>query len=359
MKYFGVVYDVGLHFSGTNHLSVKHFDPVRVETDMRAIATVMHANAVRIEGEDIERLKTASRIAHEQGLSIFYSPWKMDAGLEENKPFLQEAAAAAEELRLEGADIVFVTACEYTIFNDGIYPGSSLFERSSWAYDQLDGKGWPYTPEGLPSPFPEKAKELNDVLATLVETVRATFRGQQTYSAAIFEEVDWSLFDFVGTNYYREKQTDEEYRAGLEYFSGFGKPVAVMEVGCCAYEGAAARGSRGWRILSGTNPDGSGIFENGVVPTRSEREQADYVERQLKFFAEHGVHSAFLYVFAQEDYPTGEGALDLDMGAFGLVKKFRMDDPRSHKTPDWEAKEAFLRAGEFFHQHAAAIAGKG
>ena len=359
MKHYGVVYDVGLRFSGTNRLSVKNFDPALVEADMRAIATVMHANAVPIEGEDIGRLTIASRIAYEQGLSIYFSPWKMDAGLDENKVFLREAAAAAEALRVEGADIVFVTACEYTIFNDGIYPGSSVFERSAWAYDQLDRDGWPYTPEGLPSPFPEKAKELNQVLAALVETVGDSFNGPQTYSAAIFEEVDWSLFDIVGTNYYREKQTDEESRAGLDYFGGYGKPVAVMEVGCCAYEGAAARGSRGWRIMSGINQDGSGIFENGIVPTRCEREQADYIERQLTAFAENDVHAVFLFVFSQEDYPTGEGAMDLDLGAFGLVKVFRDDDPRSHRTPKWEPKEAFLRAGEFFQRHASAVGAKG
>lgn len=356
MKYYGVCYDVGLRFSGTNKLSLEHFDPAQVEHDMHAFADQMHANAVRIEGEDIERLVAASRAAHRAGLAVFFSPWKMDAGFEENQAYLAEAALAAEQLRNEGVDIVFVTACEYTIFNDGIYPGSTVFERSAWAYDQLDTEGWPYTPVGLPEPFPEKAKELNKVLAALVETVRATFGGPQTYSAAIFEDVDWSIFDMVGTNYYREKQTDSEYKAGLDYFHGHGKPITVMEFGCCAYEGAAARGSRGWRIMQGVNPDGSGIFEGGVVPTRNETEQADYIERQLEVFASQGVEAAFVFIFTQPGYPAGEGAMDLDMACFSIVKLFPPDHPRSSMVPNWEPKEAFRRAAQFFQKHAAATA---
>ncbi|MFJ7496099.1 hypothetical protein ACIQZB_33995 [Streptomyces sp. NPDC097727] len=74
MKYFGVCYDVGLRFSGTNTSSLEPFDPARVEHDMRAIAGQLHANAVRIEGEDIGRLLTAGRMAHAAGLAVFLSP---------------------------------------------------------------------------------------------------------------------------------------------------------------------------------------------------------------------------------------------------------------------------------------------
>jgi hypothetical protein len=359
LKYCGVVYDVGLRFSGTNKLSLTHFDPAQAEYDMRAFARDMHATAVRIEGEDIERLVVASRAAHRAGLSVWFSPWKMDVGLEENRIYIAEAARAAEQLRQEGADIIFVTACEYTIFNDGIYPGSSVLERSAWAYGKLDNKGWPYTPVGLPEPFPSKAKELNKVLAELAGIVRKLFKGRQTYSAAIFEEVDWTPFDFVGTNYYRERQTDAEYIAGLDYFRSFGKPVAIMEYGCCSYRGAAIRGSRGWRIFQGVEADGMPKWEGGVIPTRNEREQADYIERQFKVFTGQGVEAAFIFIFTQPGWPTGEGVNDRDLAGFGIAKIFPDDDPRSRKVPNWEPKEAFHRAAELFRKHAAGSAGVG
>lgn len=60
--------------------------------------------------------------------------------------------------------------------------------------------------------------------------------------------------------------------AGLDRFKS-DKPLVVMEVGCCTYEGAAVRGAGGFLILEGTNPDGSGRFAGGTVPTRSEQER--------------------------------------------------------------------------------------
>ncbi|MFJ7496098.1 hypothetical protein ACIQZB_33990 [Streptomyces sp. NPDC097727] len=123
----------------------------------------------------------------------------MDAGFEETRVYLGEAAAAAEQLRSEGADVVFMTGCGYTVFSDGLYPGSTVYERSAWVHDQLGDFGWPNTPEGLPEPFREKAKDLNKILAALAETVRATFGGPLTCSAAIFEDVDCSSSLRVGT----------------------------------------------------------------------------------------------------------------------------------------------------------------
>ena len=348
MKYFGVVYDAGLRFSGSDHLSLKHFDLAQVEYDMRAIANDLHANAVRIEGEDIDRLIAASRAAHAAGLAVWFSPWAMDTGLEFSRGYVAEAARAAEQLRQEGLDITFITGCEYTLFNDGIYPGSTIFERAAWAYAALDNKGWPYTPENLPEPFPSKAQELNAVLADLAAIVRQHFKGRQTYSAAIFEEVDWSIFDFVGTNYYRERQTDEEYIAGLDYFAGFGKPIAVLEFGCCAYEGAALRGSRGWRISTGVEPDGTIIWENGVAPVRNEQEQADYIKRQLAVYESQGVEAAFIFVFAHHGLTMAPPPNDGDAAGFGIVSFLPDDDPRSRGVPNWIPKAAMSSVAESF-----------
>jgi hypothetical protein len=129
-----------------------------------------------------------------------------------------------------------------------------------------------------------------------------------------------------------------------------------MEVGCCAYEGAAARGDGGFALLQGANPDGSGIFEGGVVPTRSEREQADYVGTQLELLANADVHAVFVYVFSFPSLRTGEGAKDLDMMCFSLVKTFPDQDPRSKAMPPWAPKEAFHRVADFFRRHATATA---
>lgn len=354
MKYLGVVYDVGLRFTDEG-TSVEPFDRALVEYDMRAIANDLHANAVRIEGEEIERLVIASRAARENGLAIFFNPWKMNVGAEATRAYLAEAAVAAEQLRSEGADIVFVTGCEYTIFCDGIFPGSSWAERGAWLGAQLGGAHLPNSAAELPPTLAEKAVELNKVLSSLAATVRASFHGPLTYSAGTWEGVDWSIFDIVGLDYYRRGQAAEDYISDLESHRCEGKPLGVLEVGCCTYEGAAAQGDGGFVVMEGVNPDGTGIWAGGVAPTRSEQEQADYVGTQLDLLAGADVDAVFVFVFSFPAYRTGEGAKDLDMASYALVKTFADDDPRSREMPPWEPKEAFHRAAEFFRDHAAAV----
>lgn len=357
MKYYGVVYDVGYRVQGEGgtparvwggESSVEPFVPDVVLNDMRVIADELHANAVRIEGEDLDRLLLASRAAHAAGLSIFFAPWKMNVDLATSKDYIARAAAVAEDLRREGADVVFVTTCEYSIFCDGIYPGSTLLERSAWAKGYLEGEQLPLTPENQASALGEAHKRLNAALRELVATVRTSFNGPVTYSAASFEDVDWTMFDLTGPNLYRETQTDEEYLAALRYYQSSGKPVVVPEFGCCTYEGAAALGARGWRVVKDIAEDGTGIWVDETVPTRSESEQADYIERQLTFFRQHDVYAAFVFIFSQIARPGGEGPRDLDLGAYSLVKYYPQEHPRFRDTQPWERKESFYRVAEMF-----------
>ncbi|MFF1933746.1 hypothetical protein [Streptomyces sp. NPDC058228] len=352
MKHRGVVYDVGLKFM-PDGFSVEPFDPALVNHDMQVIANDLHANAVRVEGEEIERLLIGARAAHAAGLTVFFNPWKMNAGVEETRAYFAEAAVAAEQLRSEGVDIVFVAGCEYTIFSDGIFPGATWAERGAWLGAQLGGDHMPGSPASLPETLRQKSAELNEALRSFAETIRSTFGGPLTYSAGSWEGVDWSIFDIVGVDYYRRGESEKEYIAGLEHHR-HGKPLAVMEMGCCAYEGAAVRGDAGFAVLQGVGPDGSGIFEGEVVPTRSEREQADYVGRQLELLADADVYAVFVFEFSFPSMRTGEGAKDLDMVNFAIVKTYGWDDPRAQAVPNWEPKEAFERVAQVFGRLAAA-----
>jgi hypothetical protein len=343
MKYRGVVYDVGLKFSEEG-FSVEPFNPDQVAYDMRVIAKDLHANAVRIEGEDIHRLEIATRLAHSIGLTVFFNPWKMNDGIDGTRSYLQDAAKTAERLRKEGVDMVFVAGCEYTIFSKGVFPGESFMERAMWLGSQLGGS---HISGDVPAALGEKPQELNRVLRSFVKEIRANFGGLLTYSAGTWEGVDWDMFDIVGIDYYRRGETEEQYVTGLDHHR-VGKPLAVMEVGCCAYERAAERGDGGFMLLKGTNSDGSGIFEGGIVPTRSEREQAYYLNTQLNLLAAADVHAVFVYVFSFPCMRKGEGASDLDMMCFSLVKHFPDRDPKSKFMPPWEPKESFHQVASFF-----------
>lgn len=72
---------------------------------------------------------TTTRLAHKAGLTVFFNPWKMNVPVSELPGYFAEAARAAEQLRQEGIDLVFVTGCEMTLFNKGILDGDSVVER--------------------------------------------------------------------------------------------------------------------------------------------------------------------------------------------------------------------------------------
>lgn len=343
MKYKGVVYDVGLRFVEGGELSVEPFDSKLVQYNMNIIAHDLSANTVRIEGEDIDRLVEATRYANTAGLTVYFNPWKMNVPVEELPEYFHKAAMQAETLRKEGVDIIFVCGCEMTLFNNGIFPGNSVMERAMWlggVYQSPDGK----------KTFAEKSKALNEILHKISNAVRSEFLGPITYSSGAWETVDWTLFDIVSVDYYRNGETVEEYTSGLEKYK-LDKPLIVMEVGSCTYEGAAKMGAGGFMLLEGVNSDGTGRFIDGKVPVRSEQEQANYVEEQLGLLEINGADGVFIYVFSFPVYPFGEGARDLDMMSFSLVKTYPDSDPRSKQLPPWEKKESFYRTKTFFETH--------
>ncbi|MTV37188.1 hypothetical protein GM676_06290 [Duganella radicis] len=343
--YRGVVYDVGVRFAARQPLSVEPFDLELARYDLQTIGRKLHCNAVRIEGEDIGRLLVASRIAHAEGMTVFFNPWKMNVPVTDLSEYYRLAARAAEQLRAEGVELVFVCGCEITLFNEGLFPGSGIMERASWlsSFGGADKSKVDYT-ELL-----KRGTELNAVLRSIVTSVREEFGGKVSYASGAWEMVDWTLFDLVGVDHYRNGEPEKEYVAGLDRFRQ-NKPLVVMEVGCCAYEGAGPRGSTGFTILEGQNEDGSGRFAGGKIPARSEREQADYVDEQLRLLSQAGVDGVFIYVFSFPLYTHGSGAKDLDMVSYALVKTYPKDDPRSRQIPPWAPKESFARVAGFYKQ---------
>lgn len=341
----GVVYDVGLQFS-QGFYSVQYFKPEQVNYDMGILAKVLRANTVRIEGEDLGRLASAARLAHNNRLKVFFNPWLMNADEESTVNYMTEAAKTAEQLRSEGVDIVFVAGCEYSIFSKGVFEGETLNDRIA----SMATLGKRVQENREDAPWTERMNSLNRILGRIVQQVRTCFKGQVTYSSGTWEQVDWSLFDIVGVDYYRDTQTDEAYAEGLRQYQSFGKPVYVMEVGCCAYEGAARKGSYGYAVLQGTTSDGQGIYENGVTPVRNEREQAEYLRQQIEIISKTGTQGMFVYVFSFPCAPYRESGFDNDMTAYSIVKSYPADDNRSMRVPSWTPKEAFFTVAGSYKQ---------
>lgn len=346
LKYRGVVYDVGLQYNLGSY-SVEKFNPELVKYDMSVIVNELHANTVRIEGEDISRLVRATEIAHAAGLKVFFNPWKMGANDQETVTYMSEAATAAEKLRIQGIDLVFVAGCEYSFFSKGVFQGETLNERIEFMIKNATN---PDYPQGKSPKLLAAYEKLNVILTDICKAVRAQFKGSVTYASGTWEDVNWDLFDIIGVDYYRNGESEEQYIDGLKRYKS-SKPLLVMEVGSCTYEGAAARGGAGFAILQGTNPDGTLKYEGGKTPIRNEKEQADYVETQINLLSKTDVEGVFIFVFAFPIMYYSEN-LDLDMTSFSLVKSFPKEDSRSQKIPSWEPKEAYKRLAEAYSKMA-------
>lgn len=293
-------------------------------------------------GESIERLIAASRIANRYGLRILFNPWKMEADRDQTMAYMSEAAEAAEKLRNEGMDLIFVAGCEYSLFCRGVFPGITLDQRINYLFS-LGAD-----PSTALSKLNDANRKLNNILAVLCKTIRNKYKGLLTYSSGTWEKVDWNLFDIVGVDYYRRGESDKDYLAGIESYRVSGKPLYIMEFGCCAYNGAAPRGGEGFAIYKGIDSNGNAIYEGGVVPERNEKEQADYVEEVLGLLDKASVDGACVFVFSYPIYPYEKEGIDMDMVSYSLVKYYPEGNPRWNRIPAWTPKEVFYRLGRIY-----------
>ncbi|MFG2427301.1 hypothetical protein [Streptomyces sp. NPDC048590] len=329
MRDKGIHYDTGLHFLGRQ--TRPSFDPGAVEREMGIIAGDLHCNAVRIIGDDPGRIDTAARLAAAAGLRVWYSPFPCEMTDEQMLPYFTDCAERAEHLRREGAEVVLVTGCELSMFARGYLPGDTFADRTR----VLAG---PDRESALPG-VPER---VNSFLATVVGAVRPVFQGPVTYASSPLDGVDWTPFDIVGLDAFRSLRNAATYRDDLRKEFTHGKPVAVLEVGCCTFRGAGDYGGAGWHVAM--EPDGVTLRPDLV---RDEGEQVRYIEEIMPVLTEEGVDSVFWFSFLDGRSPhRPNGGPDLDMASYSIVKLLDESgaDPSRSRTwagLPWEPKEAF------------------
>jgi hypothetical protein len=122
-------------------------------------------------------------------------------------------------------------------------------------------------------------------LARANQAIRQHYKGKVTYASVPLETVDWSPFDFVCTDLYRDARIRETFTGLLRRFFAFNKPVIISEFGCCTYKGASETGGMGWAILDYEKmpPQLNGEY------VRDETEQAQELAELLQIFAKEGV----------------------------------------------------------------------
>jgi hypothetical protein len=318
-----------------------------VRRELEIIRDDLHANAVRIVGSDVSRVIATTEIALNLGLEVWFSPAFF--GYTSNETTSRLVAAARAVSALAGAHsehLVFVAGSELTLFMADLLPGNDVAQRLA-------------TVKSDPSLLANG--KLNDYLASLTTALRNNFAGPLIYAALPFEQVDWSLFDYVGVDHYREARTKERYVEALQPYVATGKPVIITEFGMRTFRGAESSGVLGFgvtdttRLYLHTRPVIGRFFRTrlNAVYERDEAMQARELGETLDELERAGVAGALLSTFSTPEAITSDDPrYDVDMDSMSIVKCL----PRGRygtTYPDmpWEPKESFAAVARHFAAH--------
>jgi len=325
----GVCYDVGRVMMGSQWRP--KFDPKQVHRELEIIKNDLHCDTVRICGLDLKRIETAAEDALIQGLEVWLSPEMWDRSQEETLAYLEDAAEVAEALRQRfPGRVVLSVGSEATLFMKGIVEGENFMQRMS------NPSFWTNIQAG------KHNEPLNAFLSEACRAVRKTFKGQVTYFSVPLERVDWSPFDFVGVDLYRDVRIKSIFDRMVKGCLAYKKPVVIGEFGCCTYRGADLLGGSGFIVVFGMMNDylGGKIAVPApfaemlkVIPkvdghyVRDEGLQAKEIIEQLATFDVAGVEGAFVFTFASPTSAYSEDPrFDLDLGSFSLIKSYPEKD---------------------------------
>jgi len=326
----GINYDAGTDYDG--HLSREILSEGTIRKEIQVIKDVLHCNCVQIYGSNIGRLAMCAKEALVQGLFVWLQPRLINSTPRKMLDHLTQVAKIGEQLRTQHQNIVLNTGCELSIFMSGILPGYRFGQRAlSLAVI------WPF--------LPLFNRKLNKHLQKALATAKKHFHGQVSYSAGIWEDIDWSGFDFVGLNYYREASNQSTYAIDLRSFHRYNKPIVITEFGCCCYEGSDMKGGSGDDIVDWSKlpPRLKKSYK------RNERVQADYVTDLFKVFQSENVYGAFVFEFIEPSYPySSDTLMDLDMASYGIVKPRLIDLNAIPDCEYWEPKLAFTAISKLF-----------
>jgi hypothetical protein len=336
LKVKGVTYDVGMPVI-KGKLTRESLTLDIVKREMQIIANELHCTSVRITGQDLERLKIAANVAAEQRLDVWFSPLLYDGNEKETFDHIIKSAMICEEIRKQDKKVVLVIGCEFSIFMSGFIPGDNPLKRLEFLSHPSQ-----WTEEFFMQPSP--IERLNYFLTSTAKEARKHFSGPLTYAAGLWEEIDWTIFDFVGIDAYRDASNANNFRELIRGYKVYEKPIFITEFGCCTYKGASELGSTGWLVIDRkTNP------WRLIKPLiRDEEEQAKFLIEMLNLFTNEGVDGAFVFTFVTPSYPSNIDPLyDLDIASYSIVRTWKGIE--TTKAPlNWEPKNSFQAISQYF-----------
>ncbi|MDG4758524.1 abortive infection protein [Micromonospora sp. WMMD710] len=345
LEYRGVAYDAGTNFAtGQGDLSRMAWSRRQMLEELSLISDQLNCNSITIYGSDLGRLRETAEAAVERDLHVRLQPRLVDRPQGEVLDHLAEAARLAEALRQQDARIDLTVGAVHLLFTPGIADGEQYHERMANAYADADHHL--LKPTGRID-FAEAAPRLNEFLARASGVAQQVFAGPISYSAAPFEQVDWSLFDRIGLmwQYLPTYHTPEQHRAVLDSYRRWGLPIQVAEFGTATYQGAEEKAFFFWDVVdrSGDTP----LVFDGVV--RDEGRQAAYHLRMFELFEQAGVNGVWISEFIHPTHPhSPDPRLDLDTASMAIVKTIRDDFADTSSTYRVEPKESFHAVADHY-----------
>ncbi|HWD80949.1 MAG TPA: hypothetical protein VG497_18780, partial [Kribbella sp.] len=209
-----------------------------MRSEIHAIRHRLHANWVSIYGSDVRRLIDTATVALEAGLTVSIQPRSFDEPQTAELEKLRQVAVEAEWLRRRyDREVILLVGCEFMLFTPGIVPGANFFERVEYL-----------TKGGFDMAVLQR--RFRAFTARMVKVARSNFKGRITYGAASdLEQVDWTVFDIVGLDYYSYHERAADHAKELAPFRRWNKPILILEFGCCTFTGASKLGGMGWDIV--------------------------------------------------------------------------------------------------------------
>jgi hypothetical protein len=341
----GVVYDVGSPL-GPLLNTRPTFDARITKRELEIIRDDLHCNAVRLSGSSTPRMLATAELALELGLEVWLSPQMWNKPRTATLQHVVASAAAAERLRRRFPDrIVLSVGSESSLLMADIVPGKTIQKRVANLFGEI--KAGTHDPQ-----------RLRDYLARVTAAVRAVFGGPLTYASLTFEKVDWTLFDFVGVDHYRDNRVKDRYVSMLEPYFAVVKPMVITEVGMRGYRGAESSGALGFGIM-----DLNSVMLHSLPlvgrfvrmrlqkgdHVRDEALQARELAETLAILDAANVDGAFVASF---DEPlstfSDDPRFDLDMSALSLVKTYADRNGTVYPDMRWDPKEAFWSVADAY-----------
>jgi hypothetical protein len=337
-SYRGIAYDTGTNFAtGQGELSRTVWNRRQMLSELSLISDQLNCNSVTIYGSDLDRLTEAATAAVDRDLHVWLQPRLADRPQEEVLEHLAETARLAESLRSQGAQISLTVGAVHLVFTPGLIAGEKYHDRMANIYAE---EGHHLLVPTADVDVADAAPALNEFLARAAAVARENFSGELGYSAAPFENVDWSPFDTINLMYqYLPKPLSRQQHLELiEGYRHWNKPILIAEFGTATYQGAEQKGFFFWDIVDRSQPVPTIL--DGYV--RDEGEQAAYHLKMFSIFDEAGVDGVVVSELIHPTHPhSDDPSFDIDMASMSVVKTIRDDLADPDSAYRWEPKESF------------------